>query len=93
VLVCQVLASAGKLQIGGINIGDPTALLGLPPTDAICARLLSGDANADGQLDDLNGNGVPDLQELLTSIFGSGGAGAGGGSRLPGLPIVGGGSQ
>ena len=35
----------GTGQIGGINIGDPTALLGLPPTDAICARLLSGDAS------------------------------------------------
>jgi virulence factor Mce-like protein len=94
VIVCQVLAQTGRLQIpAGFNVNDITQLLTLPPVGQICARLLSGDANADGQLDDLNGNGVPDLQELLTSIFGSGGAGAGGGSRLPGLPIVGGGSQ
>jgi ABC-type transporter Mla subunit MlaD len=90
VLACQVLASAGKLQIGGINIGDPTALLGLPPTDAICARLLSGDANNDGKADDVNGNGIPDLQELETQLFGGGGGtSAGGGSAsLPGLPAV-----
>jgi phospholipid/cholesterol/gamma-HCH transport system substrate-binding protein len=91
VLVCQVLASAGKLQIGGINIGDPTALLGLPPTDAICARLLSGDANNDGKLDDLNSNGIPDLQELEGSLFGGGGGTSpgGGSGSLPGLPSVG----
>jgi virulence factor Mce-like protein len=91
VLVCQVLASAGKLQIGGINIGDPTALLGLPPTDAICARLLSGDANNDGKPDDLNNNGIPDLQELETQMFGGGGgttSGGGGSASLPGLPAV-----
>jgi hypothetical protein len=94
VIVCQVLAQTGRLQIpSGFNVNDIPQLLTLPPVGQICARLLSGDANADGALDDLNGNGVPDLQELLTSMFGSGGASAGGGSRLPGLPIVGGGSQ
>jgi virulence factor Mce-like protein len=94
VLVCQVLASAGKLQIGGINIGDPTALLGLPPTDAICARLLSGDANNDGKPDDLNGNGVPDLTELRNALLGSGGTTSGGATALlPGLPPVTGGAR
>jgi phospholipid/cholesterol/gamma-HCH transport system substrate-binding protein len=89
VLVCQVLAQAGRLQLpAGLNLKDPAQLLALPPTDRICARLLSGDANADGTLDDLNHNGVPDLQELLTGIFGSGGAGAP--RQLPGLPPVGG---
>jgi hypothetical protein len=90
VLVCQVLASAGKLQLGGVNIGDPTALLGLPPTDAICARLLSGDANNDGKPDDLNGNGIPDLTELRNAMSGgAGGTSTGGGSAsLPGLPPV-----
>ena len=90
VLVCQVLASAGKLQIGGINIGDPTALLGLPPTDAICARLLSGDANNDGKPDDVNGNGIPDLQELQGAMLGGGGGTTTGGSAasLPGMPPV-----
>jgi virulence factor Mce-like protein len=96
VLVCQALASAGKLQVGGVNIGDPTALLGLPPTDAICARLLSGDANNDHVPDDVNGNGIPDLQELESAMFGgSGGTTTGGGAAsLPGLPpITAGGSR
>jgi virulence factor Mce-like protein len=93
VLVCQVLAQTGRLTFPtGFSVNDLTQLLALPPVGQICARLLSGDANADNQLDDLNGNGVPDLQELLTAIFGSG-TSAGGGSRLPGLPVVGGGSQ
>jgi hypothetical protein len=93
VIVCQVLAQTGRLTFpAGFNVNDLTQLLALPPVGQICARLLSGDANADNALDDLNGNRVPDLQELLTAIFGSG-AGAGGGSQLPGLPSVGGVSQ
>jgi phospholipid/cholesterol/gamma-HCH transport system substrate-binding protein len=59
-----------------VNINDVAQLLGLPPTDQICGRLLSGDPNADGVLDDLNHNGVPDLQELLTAIFSPTGGGA-----------------
>jgi virulence factor Mce-like protein len=102
VLVCQILAQTGRLQLpAGFDIGDITQLLGLPPVAQICTRLLSGDANADGILDDLNGNGVSDLQELLTAIFGSGtggigggtGTGTGTGSPLPGLPSVGGASS
>ena len=93
VIVCQVLAQTGRLGIpSGFNVNDLTQLLSLPPVGQICARLLSGDADANGALDDLNGNGVPDLQELLTAVFGSGSS-AGGGSNLPGLPVVGGGSQ
>jgi virulence factor Mce-like protein len=92
VLVCQVLATTGRLQLGGINIGDPTALLGLPPTEAICARLLSGDANNDGKPDDLNNNGVADLTELQNAVFGGGGGTTSGSSgssgSLPGLPAV-----
>ncbi|MCU1612917.1 MAG: ABC-type transport system [Frankiales bacterium] len=86
VVVCQVLQVAGRLQLAGVDVNDIPALLKLPQTDQICARLLSGDANANGQLDDLNNNGVPDLQELLTALFGSGGGGAG--ASLPGLPPV-----
>jgi virulence factor Mce-like protein len=90
VLVCEVLQQTGRLQLGGINIGDPTALLKLPPTDQICARILSGDADNNGVADDLNGNGTPDLQELLTRIFGSSGSGGTTStSSLPGLPVVG----
>ena len=90
VLVCEVLQQTGRLQLSGVDLSDLTALLKLPPTDQVCARLLSGDANNDGKLDDLNHNGVPDLQELLTKLFGSGGGGAPSGSSLPGLPPVGG---
>jgi virulence factor Mce-like protein len=90
VVVCQLLSSAGRLQLGGVDVDDVVQLLRLPPTEQICARLLSGDPGADGSLDDLNGNGVPDLQELLTGVFGGGsGSGAGGGLSLPGLPAVG----
>ena len=89
VLVCQLLAQTGRLQFPtGFNVNDLAQLLGLPPVGQICARLLSGDADANGVLDDLNGNGLSDLQELLTAIFGSGGSSAGS-SRLPGLPPVG----
>jgi virulence factor Mce-like protein len=90
VLVCQILGQTGRLTLpSGFNINDPLQLLGLPPVEQICARLLSGDADANGVLDDLNGNGVSDLQELLTSIFGSGGSTAGT-TQLPGLPAIGG---
>lgn len=88
VVVCQLLATAGRLQLAGVDVDDVTQLLGLPPTEQICARLLSGDPNADGALDDLNGNGVPDLQELLTGIFGGADGGGGGPISLPGLPAV-----
>jgi virulence factor Mce-like protein len=89
VVVCQILQQTGRLQLDGVDLNDLTQLLALPQTDQICARLLSGDADANGQLDDLNGNGVPDLQELLTGIFGSSGSGPSSAS-LPGLPPVGG---
>jgi phospholipid/cholesterol/gamma-HCH transport system substrate-binding protein len=90
VVVCQILQQTGRLQLDGIDLGDLPTLLGLPQTDQICARLLSGDADANGQLDDLNGNGVPDLQELLTGIFGSSsGSSSRSSTSLPGLPPVG----
>jgi virulence factor Mce-like protein len=91
VVVCQILQQTGRLQLNGVDLHNLTQLLSLPHTDQICARILSGDPQNTGQLQDLNNNGVPDLQELLTSIFGSGSAsGPGTGSSLPGLPPVGG---
>jgi virulence factor Mce-like protein len=88
VVVCQLLASSGRLQLAGVDVNNLPQLLALPPTEQICARLLSGDPDANGVLDDANGNHVPDLQELLTGIFGGAG-GTGGGTSLPGLPAVG----
>jgi phospholipid/cholesterol/gamma-HCH transport system substrate-binding protein len=92
VIVCQVLAATGRVTVANLPVQKPgVPAVPLPTTpESICARLLSGDANADGQPDDLNHNRVPDLQELLTAVFGSGGSGAPGGS-LPGLPSIPGG--
>jgi virulence factor Mce-like protein len=89
VVVCQLLATAGRLEFGTVNVNDIAALLTLPPTEQICGRLLSGDPDANGIVDDLNGNGIADLQELLTGIFGSPGGGTGSGIPLAGLPAVG----
>ncbi|HEV7211771.1 MAG TPA: MCE family protein [Blastococcus sp.] len=92
VIVCQVLAATGRVTLANLPVQKP----GVPPVplpttpESICARLLSGDANADGKPDDLNHNGVPDLQELLTAVFGGGGSSVPGGS-LPGLPSIPGG--
>jgi hypothetical protein len=87
-VICQLLGTAGRLQLGGVDLTNVTAVLGLPPTEQICSRLLSGDANADGSLDDLNGNGTPDLQELLTAIFSPSAAGGAGLVGLPGISGV-----
>jgi len=87
IVVCQLLQSSGRLGFGDVDLSSLTELLTLPPTEQICARLLSGDPDAAGGVDDLNGNGTPDLQELLDGIFGSGGGGAGS-VVLPGLPAV-----
>jgi len=92
VIVCQVLAATGRVTVANLPVQKPgVPAVPLPTTpESICARLLSGDANADGKADDLNHNRVPDLQELLTAVFGSGGSGAPGGS-LAGLPSIPGG--
>ena len=94
ILVCGILAETGRLQLpGGIDINDPLQLLGLPHTEQICARLLSGDAdNANGP-DDLNGNGRPDLEELWEAIFGGGAPGGGTPPPIIGLPAVPGGQS
>jgi virulence factor Mce-like protein len=90
VVVCGVLAQAGRVDLA-VDLPlpvDPTAPL-RDATQEICARLLSGDANADGSLDDLNGNGVPDYEELRQALLGAvGGGGGGGGGLLPGLVPV-----
>jgi phospholipid/cholesterol/gamma-HCH transport system substrate-binding protein len=88
VLVCQVLAAVGKVSVA--NLPTPTNPLPTTP-ESICARLLSGDANADGTPDDLNHNGIPDLQELVAAIYGTGGTSAPSGS-IAGLPSVTGGN-
>ncbi|GAB3194320.1 MCE family protein [Geodermatophilus arenarius] len=88
VVVCQLLAQAGRLRIAGVDPTDLTAFLQLPPTEQVCLRLLSGDPGNDGQLDDLNGDGVPDLQELLGTLFGRGTTPRAGGTPLVGLPPV-----
>jgi phospholipid/cholesterol/gamma-HCH transport system substrate-binding protein len=88
VIVCQILAATGRVTIANLPIPSTQLPVPLPTTpEGICARLLSGDANADGTPDDLNGNHVPDLQELLTLLNG-GGAGGTGGRPVVGLPAV-----
>ncbi len=82
VIVCQILSSTNRLQLDLDVL--PAIGLQLPFIEQVCSRLLSGDADADGSYDDLNGNGVPDLQELLTALFG--GATAPPGGPLLGLP-------
>ncbi|TKJ21078.1 MCE family protein [Blastococcus sp. CCUG 61487] len=90
VLVCGALAQIGRVDLAAdlpLPLPDPTAPI-RDGVNEICARLLSGDANADGSLDDLNGNGIPDYEELRQAI-GGGGGGGGGGGLLPGLLPVG----
>lgn len=92
VVVCGALAQLGKVdltldlpQVGQVVDGVLQEVT--TTTESICARLLSGDANADGNFDDLNGNGIPDLQELRDALMGVGGGG-GGVPVLPGLPVI-----
>jgi virulence factor Mce-like protein len=93
IVVCGALAQAGRVDLAvdlplPVPVPDPTAPL-RDATEQICARLLSGDANADGSPDDLNGNGIADYEELRQALLGgAGGGGGGGGGPLPGLPAV-----
>jgi ABC-type transporter Mla subunit MlaD len=96
VVVCGALAQVGRVDLKAdlpLPVPDPTAPL-RNDFQEICARLLSGDADADGTLDDLNGNGTPDYEELRQALLGGGaggggGGGAGGGGLLPGILPVG----
>jgi virulence factor Mce-like protein len=92
VIVCQVLVAIGRVKIANLPVPTPGVPLKTTP-ETICARLLSGDANADKVPDDLNGNKVPDLQELLTSIYGSGTAPSSASSSLVGMPNIPGGPK
>ncbi len=85
VIVCQVLSSTNRLRLDLDLLPDLPGLQ-LPFIEQVCGRLLSGDADADGSYDDLNGNGIPDLQELLTALFG--GAQAPVGGPLLGFPLI-----
>ena len=89
VVVCGVLAQVGRVDL---TVDLPLPVDATAPlrdaTQQICARLLSGDANADGSLDDLNGNGRPDYEELRQALLGGSGSSGGGGSHLPGLVPV-----
>jgi virulence factor Mce-like protein len=72
VVVCGALHQAGRLQLTP-DLDPLVPGLQLPSqTDEICARILSGDANNDGILDDLNGNLVPDYEELRQALAGAG---------------------
>jgi virulence factor Mce-like protein len=84
VVVCGALFQLGRvdLEVDLPQPIDPTAPL-RTGVDEICARLLSGDAdNANGP-DDLNGNGIPDRDEIWEAIFGGGAGGGGGAPQLP----------
>ncbi len=90
VIVCQLLSSTSRLRLD-LDLLPALDGLQLPFIEQVCGRLLSGDADADGAYDDLNGNGVPDLQELLTALFG--GAQAPVGGPLVGFPALPGAQQ
>lgn len=99
VVVCGVLAQLGRVDLTADlpvpGVLDPVTNLPkqlTTTTESICARLLSGDANADRKPDDLNGNGIADYEELRQALAG-GGSGGGGGLSLPGLPVLTGAGQ
>jgi hypothetical protein len=86
VVVCGLLAQTGRIRL---ELPLPLPDLAGPLRDTVqdvCSRLLSGDADANGTVDDLNGNGIPDYEELREALLGGGGGGGGG--VLPGLPPV-----
>jgi virulence factor Mce-like protein len=89
VVVCGALVQLGRVDLVADlpeELPDPTGPL-RDSVEQICARLLSGDADNKDGLDDLNGNGTADYEELRRALTGEGG-GSGGG-LLPGLVRVG----
>jgi virulence factor Mce-like protein len=91
VVVCGALYQAGRLTLEPDR--DPVAPgLQLPThTDEVCARILSGDPGNDGEIDDLDGNGVHDRDQLWQAIFGTSAPTAPAG--LVGFPHAGTGAQ
>jgi virulence factor Mce-like protein len=87
VMVCQILAATGRVTIEDLPVPVPSVPLPTTP-EGICARLLSGDADAANGPDDANGNHIPDLQELLTLLSGGGSGTGTGGRQLAGLPSI-----
>jgi hypothetical protein len=88
VVVCGALAQLGRVDLVADLPAQPQPTPEIPvpapvdlptTTESICARLLSGDANADRTLDDLNGNDIPDYEELRQALGGLGPTA----SRLP----------
>ncbi len=97
-LVCAALAQLGHIQPDDLPVPiDPADLpdpgIEIPPlettTEAVCARLLSGDADADEDPDDLDGDGRRDIDQLWQAVFGGSAPSGGGGGPVIGLPPVG----
>jgi virulence factor Mce-like protein len=72
----EVVVCGALYQLGRIKPSDlPVPIIGeevRPPAtpEQICARILSGDADAVGGVDDLDGDSQRDLDELWQEIFG-----------------------
>jgi virulence factor Mce-like protein len=92
VVVCGALFQLGRVTLDDLpvpGVPTPTVPVVAPlktTTESICARLLSGDANADGKPDDLNGNKIPDYEELRQALAHAGSGGSP--PDLVGLPQV-----
>jgi len=92
VVVCGALYQAGRLTLSP-DLDPLVPGLQLPShTDEVCARILSGDANNDTIADDLNGDLVPDYEELRQALL-NGGAPAAPAGVLVGFPTVGTGGE
>ena len=92
VVVCGALYQAGRLTLTP-DLDPLVPGLQLPShTDEVCARILSGDADNDAVADDLNGNLVPDYEELRQALL-NGGAPAPPAGGLVGFPTLGTGGQ
>jgi virulence factor Mce-like protein len=78
VVVCGALFQLGRVQLQDLPVAGQVVNGVLQPlattTESICARLLSGDADADGAPDDLDQNGTPDYEELGNALLGGGGS-------------------
>ena len=92
VVVCGALFQAGRLTLEPDLRPDLPGLQLPSHTDEVCARILSGDANNDTVLDDLNGNGVPDYEELREALM-NGGVPVPAARPPVGFPAIGAGAQ